>query len=99
LAFQPFSVLPSNMLIQESLSSAAMAHEARIAAAIRPSVNVFIACTSLNVKRHCSGMRLRCPAKLNSGDNKVLNTVYESCQESHAAKRPTETASHFIQIP
>src|ERR1035441_3442483 len=57
LAFQPSSVLPSNMLIQESLSSAAMAQEARSAAAIRPSVSVFIVRISLDVKRHCSRMR------------------------------------------
>src|ERR1039458_6271081 len=81
LAFQPFSVLPSNMLIQESLSSAAMAHEATSAAAIKPSVSVFIASISLYakyVKRHCSPMRSLFPGSPVSGDNKVLNTVYES---------------------
>src|ERR1039457_1240459 len=78
LAFQPFSVLPSNMLIHESLSSAATAHEARSAAAIRPSVSVFIASISLYAKGHCSRMQSRFPAEPVSGDNKLLNTVYES---------------------
>ena len=49
LAFHPVRVLPSNMLIQPSLSSAAMAHEAMSAAAIKPSESVFIVCSSLDV--------------------------------------------------
>src|ERR1035441_1073623 len=74
---------------QPSLSSAAMAPEAASAAAIRPSVSVFITSISLFAKRHCSRMRFPFPAMVNSGDNKVLNTVYELCQESYAATRST----------